>query len=703
MGGLGGLGPTNVGSGMFERKKENEITVGKSGADFTTIEAALAVAVAGDTILVSPGVYVENNPLTLVANVSLVSTGGLTVTNIVAANANQDLFTSADVVDIKGFGLLGVSGTGWIVRITAAHRMFFSEYAIFNCSNGIGINHASAVVDSTDLSIGNDAGTLAIGMRNNAGRLTVSGGLIAIGSTVTTMFDLDGANAVTTIENMISFESGVTTMVLTDNDARSVFTSCEFVGMIDGVVAQGGADIRLVGCSIFNAQQDGVRIPAVGSGTNVVGQGLTLEDSVRFDVNALCATCVFSGYGKAELDKMSFVSGSENYFLFVDLKEGDEGTNILGELHIGRAEKGDESVFGEGESYTREMLVYTRSAGNVYVDVSAAARSASGSTFTFPGVAANNMIYVASSLANGGDFLQHFGIKVSQTVAAVLGGGSIAVEAWTGAAWVSINHMSADANPPDWNQYAKAIFERTGSEQVRYEQAFLSTWTKNDDPSVGTNYYWVRFRIVGGITTAPTFEQFKLHPSRSEKNIDGTDEFFGASRPVLPLIAHINLATAVVGSAPGNASIAFTATTTLSLTRNQFSNNAVDSFGQVITIPVGLDTSIPVTVEDVWFPDTVNAGDVELRAIPGQLEVGDLFDGSVADGATLADINTVAGGSRYQSRKTSFDIDVSDLIPGDFLVVRIERDATVGNDPPDTLSGNIIHAEFGAFGKAWKA
>jgi hypothetical protein len=693
----------NPSSGVPEY--ENVITVAKSGGDFTTIREALNIATARTLIRVFPGIYQENNPLPSLDNVSVVGEGGSTVTRIEAINANQDLFTTADAFVLRGLSLSFVSGTGWVIDVTQDHSVLFDNCAFFQCEQGIRCNNANAdigFISALILSAG--AVTLSEFIRNNAGNVTISGARILENTQATTIFNLDGATAVTTISDMTSFESGITTMFFADNGARSVVNGCSFVFMNDCFVVQGGSNTQVIASVAFNAGQDAVRIPNVGANTEFTASGLTVDGSTRFDVNILSASAIVTGYGIASLDKMNFTSGARFTANFIDLKEDDEGTNILGELHVGTPEIGSESVLGGGDSYTRGMLVYTYNpSGAVWTDVSTAARSASGSTFTFPAVAQDNAIYVASSLINGGDFLQHFGIKASITTAVVLGGGSIVVEYWTGAAWVAIEHMSTLSSSP-YTQYANTIFERTGSEQIRYPNAFLSSWTKNDPGmGLGTNYFWIRFRVASAVTTVPIFQQFKLHTNRTEINTDGMLEFFGAARPEKELITHIVLATSVVGSAPGNAAVAFTATTTLSLTRNQFNDNQVHSFGQEITIPTGLDTSIPITIEDVWYPDTNNAGDVELRAIPGQLEVGDLFDGSVADGATLTDINTVAANSRYQSRKTTFDIDVSDLVPGDLLIVRLERDATAGNDPPDTLSGNIISASFRAFGVAWRA
>jgi hypothetical protein len=682
--------------------KGGEISVAKDGGDYATIKEALQNAVARDVIRVSPGIYQEDNPLPAApSNVAIVATGSLVNTRIEATNINQDLFTTSDALSVQGIALASVTGTGWVIDISSDHSVLFENCAIFQCEQGVKLNSASADLGLSECLVLSTGGvTLATGAQNNAGNLTVAGMRVLETASITTLFNFDGANAISTVYNLTTFEAGVDTVLLADNDARSVFNSCSLVGMNDGAVLQGGSDTRFVATSIFNVQQDAIRITNAGTGTNFTGQGLTIEDSGRYDLNGLSASSTVSGYGQASLDKMNFTSGAEFTFIIVDLKEGDPGLRVIGELHVGLPEVGTEFVAGGGDSYTRGMLVYTETAASAFTDVSTAARSASGSTFTFPGVAQNNAIYMGSSLMNGGDYIQHYGIKATITTAAVLGGGRIAVEYWNGAAWVEINHMSTLADSP-YTQYAKNIFERTGSEQVRYPAAFLSSWTKNDPMTLGTDYFWIRFRIATAITTSPIFQQYKLHTSRFEVNADGVTEYFGAGRYPRDLPVNIALSQPVTGSAPGNAAVAFSATITLTIPRNQFNNNAVDAFGILVTVPVGIDTSIPLILEDLWQADTANAGDVELVASAAQLEIGDPWDGTAAEVST-AQVETVGAGTRYVSRATNFSIDISDLVPGELLVLKVERNATVGNDPPDTLAGNIIHGSLRAFGTFWR-
>ena len=140
--------------------------------------------------------------------------------------------------------------------------------------------------------------------------------------------------------NVLSFVSTVETCIYIADSARVVSNGCSFVAMTDGIVLEDGCDFRGNSLSVFNAQQDGLRINDIGSGTAATLQAASIEDSTRYDLNILSSTAQISGSGRSSIDKLNFVSGSEMYGAIIDLKEGDEGFNVMGELHVGLAEQG---------------------------------------------------------------------------------------------------------------------------------------------------------------------------------------------------------------------------------------------------------------------------------------------------------------------------------------------------------------------------
>jgi len=76
--------------------------------DYTTIQAAVNAATAGDTILVYPGTYNENVDVNKQLNIT--STGGTAATNVTAASASDHVFyITADGVTIRGFNVSGAT------------------------------------------------------------------------------------------------------------------------------------------------------------------------------------------------------------------------------------------------------------------------------------------------------------------------------------------------------------------------------------------------------------------------------------------------------------------------------------------------------------------------------------------------------------------------------------------------------------------
>jgi len=514
------------------------LEVGTSGTKYSSIKAAMDSITDNTstnpyTITVSPGVYSENNPIQCKQFVSIRSTGGSFVTSIVARNANQNMFDMSGFCVIRGFNVAGVSGTGFAFSMLAAGTSSILDCIDNECSNGILLNNINGILNILTHGEFNSLTTSTIGICILAGNATIDKYVVSGASTIGTLINISGANSIATIHDIQSFSPNVTTGLFIQDGARVVINTSSLVGMTDGLVLEGGANVRANVLTIFNAQQDGVRLNDVGSNTQLSITG-TVLDSTRYDLNILSATATLTGTGNTSIDNLNFVPGAALYGAIIDDKEDDEGFNIIGELHNGLPEAGSEAVFGEGDSYTRGMLVYTESAGGAFTDVSIEARSASGSTFTFPGIAADNAIYLASSLNNASDVLEHYGIKAKVDTAAVLGAGEIIIEYWNGAAWTEINGMEVDST----NQYfphAKNYFQDTGSHHIRYNCCLVTdSWIKNDPitPAIGTDYYWIRLRIKTGVTSVPIFQQFKLHTNRFEINADGWVEYFGKARPI---------------------------------------------------------------------------------------------------------------------------------------------------------------------------
>ena len=513
------------------------ITVAKSNGDFTTIEAALDSITDNSSanryvIQVAPGIYTENNPLQGKEYVNLKAVGDLQTTRIVAANPNADLMVMSNLFTLQGFSLWDVTGANnyainqSVEGITSLTRCLFG-----NCSNGALINNSLASMTINDCGVFNPIATTIRGVSCQAGALNINTLIGSLGNVIT-LLEATGVDSSITANNVRSILPSVVTAISVRDLAKADINGANFSYIGTAVEIEGGAHAHLNGVRVDKAATDGVRINDIGANTILNVQSTIVENSVGFDFNLLSSTCLVSGNASTSINKINFVSGARMYGTVLDLQEDDEGVNIIGELHVGLPEKGTESVFGEGDSYTRGMLVYSETELGAFTDRSIAAGSASGSTFTYDGVVTDNAIYVASSLnsINGPGVLPHYGIKSKLDTAIV--GGIVVAEYWNGTIWAELNGMEVDSDGK-YYPHAKNYFQNIGGHHIRYDSVLVNdSWSKNDPMGLGTDYFWTRFRIASTITVAPVFEQFKLHTNRFEINADGWTEYFAKARPI---------------------------------------------------------------------------------------------------------------------------------------------------------------------------
>ena len=183
-----------------------------------------------------------------------------------------------------------------------------------------------------------------------------------------------------------------------------------------GVYADGDCEASLTALLIENCNY-GLYSHTTGN-EEIRVQGGGVKDSITWDIYITESTATLVGSGMAVDEDKLYFDNAKVYLAHMPLNTGDEGLGIKGELHVGSPERGAESVFGEGDSYTRGLLAYTYDAGlTTYTDISADVKSSSGSTFTFPGIDVNDAIYISSDLIVGAtsDYHQFFGIKMAMT------------------------------------------------------------------------------------------------------------------------------------------------------------------------------------------------------------------------------------------------------------------------------------------------
>lgn len=387
------------------------------------------------------------------------------------------------------------------------------------------------------------------------------------------------------------------------------------------------------------------------------------------------------------------------YLSFTSDKENDEAAIIAQELQIGVPEKGQEFSSGEGESYSRGMLVYTETELGVFNNVSSQAASASGSLFGFASNVAGNSIYIASSLNNSIDYVRHYGIKAVVNTEAVYGTGSIELEYWNGSAWTLVNGNDRDSEPPYFSR-AKQYFTELGGSQLRYNISMsANNWAKNDPMTLGTSYYWVRFRITSDITIAPVFQQFKLHPNKIEFNADAFREYFGGGRSIAQLPVNIGQGKPISGNMQ-NQSLWIDQNVGVGFLTNKFTATG-DILGWNFLLPFDADPSSPITFSWGGLPNqaaviqwTVRVSHIEagvgLVYTSNPPALSNVFTKTVVinPGVTVLNVNNTY----------SVELDVSEAIErretksGDLIFVTIQ---------PTILSGNFSLISAGASYTKW--
>ncbi len=113
---------------LYVAKNGNDSNSGTINAPFLTIRAALAAATQGTSVFVAPGVYTEDNPMTVPAGVSLKG-DDLRAVTIVPQNPNSDLFYVKNASYVWGVTIKDYAAGGFAYDpSTTTQNVFVSPY-----------------------------------------------------------------------------------------------------------------------------------------------------------------------------------------------------------------------------------------------------------------------------------------------------------------------------------------------------------------------------------------------------------------------------------------------------------------------------------------------------------------------------------------------------------------------------------------------
>jgi len=663
---------------------------GTGTAEYATITLALAASVSGDVVDVPPGTWAES--FSISTGVTVRSAGGRRATHITGAAATGARITMESNTALNGFKITAPTDAAGAIHFigTTTNSHVADVGFIGNGGSGIGIHMTGTAQLRLD-NLGYPSGDLAAFILQTDGVIIARDITLVTTGTCTDGFKIEGG--------YFGFEASF----------------CIVAGtMVDGIHVSGSGIVLGSGVQFDNCT-NGIHIEGddVEFDARDIGMGETNTVDMLIDDQNSKVRIVAGHFHRSKLS----IPGDVTDLLMehIDDVEGDQALVIDGELAVGDPQRGAESVFGEGDSYVRNMVIITTDfnagaaddGGNL-TNVSVAAASASASTFTFQGVDDGYSILIGSNnLDITADALKHWGIKVTQTTAAVeVTPKSFAFELWNGSAWAEFNVMATDSG--DFSRYGNEIFVRADNfEHIRYGITNDTTWAKKTID--GDNLYWARIRITTTLTTAPVFEQFKLSSSRFEANADGTNTYHGKARFRITLGGVGNIFSEGAGTKDINIAVGAGGVPTGWTTK--IKKSELESDGDFLTmqmsIPRGIDTSHPVNIDAIVIgtPGGADPPELIMSVKPQQVEgvlVADPAFGLAPVARTLANTETITNTAAQTKthdttavdttkvRRISFDgWDVSDYYEGDMLFIYLE----MNDDGDDNVEVSVFQLE----------
>lgn len=677
---------------------DNVLWVDESGDDSTaiagrldrpwlTIGGALAATASGDAVLVRPGAFAESS-LVVPTGVALVSEGGASVTSITGAAATGTRITVSAGARFEGFTVTIPNDASAAVACPHAAGVATINYLTLNGTGGAGIglllSNTGKVIcaevrygsGDCDAIIEATAGILAL----DACHVPGSAGAVAVGIRLS-----GGARGQIIHPNMgaPSIVSGVQVF-----DAIFIGIGVNLFNMTNAIrISDNTADIRITG-GLLEAVTNNILVDPGLTGAGGVTR-IQVQMEPKFSIPS---SWIDSDHG------WTFFTKSDT--------TADASLQLWGaDYVVGHPEKGNSSSAGEGTSYSTNNKVLTTdntasaiSNGAGFVDISIAAESKSGSTFTFQGAAAGHAImWTTTRVDASGDTLKFWGCEIDQTVATTLGGGSFVWEIQTAAGvWSEVDIMASSFS--EQYAYANDIFLRASSvEVIRVGIDGAATWPETTID--GTLGHWMRVRIANTITTEPEFERLRLLPSYAVTNPQGQQGAQGLAQWKSQLFGVGNVWGEIAGGGAVDVTIAVGSGAAPTgwnqkLKKARFNSNG-DSISFQFQIPDSICTAYPLYF-DLFYSSAggspITTGPTMILSVL-PLAVGgvDIADAGgaivpVARAATAAEVFTskaaetisvvgVVGAVTQTQQKMRFGpFSIADYYQGDAVILRLEMD-----------------------------
>lgn len=607
-------------------------------------------------------------------------------------------FFNQDPVDFSAFEGINIQGKSLRTRINALNPN--SNLLTMGPNSGLRDISLSGVTNSNNYH-------LHVSAINGGGFSTIDLSIV-FGSNGIKYTNSSG-NLTTTSFNTLSV--GLTGSIFQPNDNVSLsISNYNAIGNLTstiGVEQNGNSDLFLLSARLTNMN---TVIQANGTGITQLVSLIDVNSNSSLDQNGTGIIEILGGNFNASKVNVLNTSKIEGYFL--NELPDEIQFRVISELSVGLPNRGRESVFGEGDSYTNGMQVWTESSEGVFTNVSNDAASRESSTFTFPSTSVNNAIYISTAFDQVNP-IKWYGFKASIAQASVLPLlGDIVFEYWNGSSWVEFNHMIVTSNIP-FRSTANEKFTSTGNKQVYFDSRLEQNWITNDPVSLGINLYWIRIRIDGvALTTRPIFEQFKIHTNRMEIDSNGFQLMYGTGRIKEKFPISLGGLLPNVGRSPNSQDFYLSDNLGIAGEGNSFPTNQSRSKLFTQFVPFELDTSSPVDLTISYYGDSSLAGTVQWEVIWATSNVNEGVYSSTALTPSVAEnersvviTDFIPALNNNRDRILSFRLEVPEVLvqqtngdPQSKIWIRLTRDVS----GVDNYNGNVILTDFTVFYTAWR-
>lgn len=679
------------------------VIVAKSGGDYNTITEGLAAASPGDVVVVYPGTYAES--VTIPTGVRLIGFPDSQNVVISGADATSTRVTMNPTTTLREISVIGPSsGANPAIDATALTGpadlgVLFT--VVVRGGGGAG-NAISAGTGGTLLAreVFHNGGSFGGNLIETIGTdIVVAGGVANAGVVGGAYFYANGG--------LVHFDEPYTIRPTITSAAEAVRvganSSVEGFFRIDtgtniatGLRISGDDAVINLTASVLRAQTNDILID-----TGLTGEGSTV----------ILSSCEIRQERVTNLSPTFFSNLDVNVVNYTDIGGIDDASfQIGGELEVGSPFAPARALLGEGGSTSQSMVVKRDDGtGTNFDDITTILTSPTGSSAqVLQGVAAGNTCYIGSLISRFPGTQQEIVTPTDDTT------GSWVWEYSDGTGgWVPFNIMCREDSGTG-TSFGQRSFCSINSTKTNYGDLASNTeWLPQEVD--GVTAYWVRWRVVTDIVTAPTLERLRLQASTMQ--IDNTGiQRHGTNRPSKPLLVHQRLTEDLAGANPGNGSFDVGTDLEVTLLDNQFNNSVDDGFGGFLTIPRGLDTSSPVRFEVGWVPDSNNTGNLNLNLLIAEdIELGtDIDSGSVpvttysTPDTRQPSGNVIAGAkpeveadTQGQIYLTTFTVDLPNALPTNFIAYALRRDD--GSAPTDTFNGRVKVAFIKAEGRFWQS